>query len=134
MKYLVLFILCIGMVACTSTEEDVAKKPKEEQLVEIKDGIYTEWYPGKKQIKYRGAQDASNRRDGKWMFYSETGLELSFTMYKNGLKEGFTVVKYPNGVLRYRGEYMNDQMVGVWTTYDEKGEVATEKDYGYPIK
>ena len=110
------------------------KNRRKNNWLKSKNGIYTEWYPGKKQIKYRGAQDDSNRRDGKWMFYSETGLELSFTMYKNGLKEGFTVVKYPNGVLRYRGEYMNDQMVGIWTTYDEKGEVATEKDYGYPTK
>jgi antitoxin component YwqK of YwqJK toxin-antitoxin module len=41
-------------------------------------------------------------------------------------------VKYPNGAIHYRGEYKNDQMVGLWTTFNEKGEVETEKDYGYP--
>jgi antitoxin component YwqK of YwqJK toxin-antitoxin module len=133
MKYL-LFIF-IGLLVCTScsTEEtETIVKQEEEQLVEIKDNIYTEWYPGKKQIKYRGGQDDKNQRHGKWSFYSETGLELSVTMYQYGKKEGFTVVKYPNGALHYRGEYLNDEMVGVWTTYDEKGVVANEKDYGYP--
>jgi antitoxin component YwqK of YwqJK toxin-antitoxin module len=133
MKYL-LFIF-IGLLVCSScsTEEtETIVKQEEEQLVEIKNNVYTEWYPGKKQIKYRGGQDDKNQRHGKWSFYSETGLELSVTMYENGKKEGFTVVKYPNGALHYRGEYLNDEMVGVWTTYDEKGVVANEKDYGYP--
>jgi antitoxin component YwqK of YwqJK toxin-antitoxin module len=133
MKYL--FFIFIGLLVCTScsTEEtETIVKQEEEQLVEIKDNIYTEWYPGKKQIKYRGGQDDKNQRHGKWSFYSETGLELSVTMYQYGKKEGFTVVKYPNGALYYRGEYLNDEMVGVWTTYDEKGVVANEKDYGYP--
>jgi antitoxin component YwqK of YwqJK toxin-antitoxin module len=133
MKYL--FFIFIGLLVCTScsTEEtETIVKQEEEQLVEIKDNIYTEWYPGKKQIKYRGGQDDKNQRHGKWSFYSETGLELSVTMYQYGKKEGFTVVKYPNGALHYRGEYLNDEMVGVWTTYDEKGVVANEKDYGYP--
>ncbi len=133
MKYLML--LLVGLLVfsgCGSDETDEVVKTEEEQLVEIKDNIYTEWYPGKKQIKYRGGQDDQNRRHGKWSFYSESGLELSVTMYENGKKEGFTVVKYPNGALRYRGEYLHDEMVGVWTTYDEKGTVASETDYGYP--
>jgi antitoxin component YwqK of YwqJK toxin-antitoxin module len=41
-------------------------------------------------------------------------------------------VKYPSGVIHYRGEYKNDQTVGVWTTYDEKGKVINETDFGYP--
>jgi len=134
MKYL-LFIF-IGLLVCSScsTEETetIVKQEEQEQLVEINDNIYTEWYPGKKQIKFRGGQDDKNQRHGKWSFYSETGLELSVTMYQYGKKEGFTVVKYPNGALHYRGEYLNDEMVGIWTTYDEKGVVANEKDYGYP--
>ncbi len=48
------------------------------------------------------------------------------------MREGFSLVKYPNGAMHYRGEYRNDQMVGVWTTYDEKGKVISEKDYGFP--
>lgn len=133
MKYL-LFIF-IGLLICSSCgteEKETTVQQEEEQLVEIKNNIYTEWYPGKKQIKYRGGQDEKNQRHGKWSFYSETGLELSVTMYHLGKKEGFTVVKYPNGAIRYRGEYLNDEMVGVWTTFDEKGNIANETNYGYP--
>lgn len=45
-------------------------------------------------------------------------------------KEGFSLVKYPNGRIHYRGEYQNDKMIGLWSTYDEKGNLITEKDYG----
>lgn len=131
MKYMFLIILFGILAGCANEEDQNKKKIAPEELVEIKDGVYTEWYPGKKQIKYKGGQDEVNRRNGKWVFYSEGGLELSITMYENGKKEGFTIVKYPNGVLHYRGEYKNDEMVGVWTTYDEKGKQITEKDYGY---
>jgi antitoxin component YwqK of YwqJK toxin-antitoxin module len=36
--------------------------------------------------------------------------------------------------MHYRGEYRNDTIVGVWTTYDENGKVTNEKDYGYSGK
>ena len=99
--------------------------------MEIKNGIYTEWYPGKKNIKFQGAQDEKAQRNGKWVFFSESGNELSFTFYSGGLKDGFTVVKYPSGRIHYRGEYRNDTIVGLWTTYDENGKVSKENDFGY---
>ncbi len=84
------------------------------------------------QVKYKGAQDDERKRNGIWTYYSVNGLELSVTIYEHGLREGFTVVKYPNGRLHYRGEYHKDASVGVWTTYDEKGKLLSEKDFGYP--
>lgn len=132
MKQIVIFTLMALIVACSSEEKKVKKDLKEEILVEVVDGMYTEWYPGKKQIKYRGGQDDVQRRHGVWTFFSENGNELSVTMYDHGLREGFTVVKYPNGALHYRGEYRKDKTVGVWTTYDEKGKLISEKDFGYP--
>ena len=53
---------------------------------------------------------------------------------ENGIKQGYTVVKYPNGAIRYRGEYKDDKIVGLWTTYDPKGKIISEKDYGYPAE
>lgn len=132
LKYTLILMISVLAYACSTEEEEVKKAPETEELVEIKEGIYTEWYPGKKQVKYKGGQDEQNRRHGKWTFYSVNGMELSITMFNAGMKDGFTIVKYPNGAIHYRGEYRNDEMVGVWTTYDEKGNVATEKDYGYP--
>jgi antitoxin component YwqK of YwqJK toxin-antitoxin module len=133
MKNLAFSIFALFLFACAPETEQVEKKPiVEENLVEIKDGIYTEWYPGKKQIKYRGGQDDASLRNGVWTFYSEDGKELSVTMYEHGLREGYTVVKYPNGALHYRGEYRKDKTVGIWTTYDEKGNFVSENDFGYP--
>jgi antitoxin component YwqK of YwqJK toxin-antitoxin module len=132
-KILFLSFVIILNSACNSEKTEEVKK-ENEVLVEIKNGKYTEWYPGKKQIKFEGMVDQKGKRDGKWSFYSEKGTELSFTFYENGIKEGFTVVKYPSGVIRYRGEYLNDTIVGIWTTYDPKGKVISEKDYGYPNK
>ena len=126
------FILLSLLVSCNDKPEDQsAVTEKKEDLVEIKNGIYTEWYPGKKNIKFQGAQDEKAQRNGKWVFFSESGNELSFTFYSRGLKDGFTVVKYPSGRIHYRGEYRNDTIVGLWTTYDENGKVSKEKDFGY---
>lgn len=123
-------MLAFTIVACTS-ENTVKKTVTSEQLIEVKNGVYSEWYPGKKQLKFHGAVDKKGNRNGKWVFYSEQGTELSIMVYTVGKRDGFSIVKYPNGALHYRGEYRNDEMVGVWTTYDEKGKIISEKDYGY---
>jgi antitoxin component YwqK of YwqJK toxin-antitoxin module len=133
MKYIGILIILLSLAACSSND-DSNKNAKIEVLVEVKNGVFTEWYPGKKQIKFQGSQDDLGRRNGIWRFYGENGVELSFTEYQEGVKNGFTVVKYPTGVMHYRGEYKNDKTVGIWTVYDEKGKVATEKDYGYPAE
>jgi antitoxin component YwqK of YwqJK toxin-antitoxin module len=125
-------IVSIATYSCDSEKNNSHEAIKKEELVEVKNGKYIEWYPGKKQIKFEGMVDKKGKRDGKWSFYSEKGTELSFTLFEHGIKQGFTVVKYPNGVIRYRGEYKNDEIVGVWTTYDPKGKMISEKDFGYP--
>jgi antitoxin component YwqK of YwqJK toxin-antitoxin module len=135
MKQLFVFLLLALLASCSSDENTDKQEPvKEEVLIEVKNGIYYEWYPGKKQLKYKGEQDGQKKRNGIWTFYAEDGSELSVTVYENGLKEGFTVVKYPNGAIHYRGEYHKDQMVGIWTTYDEKGILESEKDFGHPAE
>ena len=127
------FLLLLIAVSCTDKKvEDSAENSKTEKLTEIKNGRFTEWYPGKKQIKFQGMLTKKGDRNGKWTFYSESGNELSMTVYENGNKEGFTIVKYPNGAIHYTGEYKNDKTVGIWKTYDEKGKLVTEKDFGYP--
>ena len=127
------FLLLMIAVSCTDKKVDETnKKLKTEKLTEIKNGRFTEWYPGKKQIKFQGMLTKKGDRNGKWNFYSESGNELSMTVYENGKREGFTIVKYPNGAIHYTGEYKNDKTVGIWKTYDEKGKLVTEKDFGYP--
>ena len=130
-KIVFVFVTLFLIFGCENTTvKKIDKKIKIENLVEVKDGVFTEWYPGKKSIKFQGGQDELGNRDGKWTFYAENGTELSFTLYNHGKKEGFSLVKYPNGRIHYRGEYQNDEMIGLWSTYDENGNLITEKEYG----
>ncbi len=126
MKYTLLCLFGVAvMVGCTEKTDKIPAQ--QEKLVEIKDGQYSEWYPGRKQLKFRGSLDSLQQRDGKWEFYSERGLVLSMTEYSHGKRNGFSIVKYPNGRIHYRGEYLNDEQVGRWTTYDTLGKVVDDK-------
>ena len=136
MKYCIVLSLMILAVSCTTEKEETTKKePVIENLIEYKDGIYTEYYPGRKKIKMRGAQDKNKVRDGKWVLLSPSGKELSITFFEKGLREGHTIVKYPNGSLNYVGEYLHNDQVGIWKFYDEKGKLIREEDYSQnPVK
>ena len=121
-KLILVFTLFFTVFSCEHTQKKQEEKPVvKEDLVEIKDGHYKEWYPGKKQLKYEGDLSQKGDREGKWNYYSEKGNLLSFTFYVAGKKNGHSVVKYPNGKIHYYGQYKDDQMVGEWVTYDEKG-------------
>lgn len=135
MKYLLFFGLLFGLIACTDDSDETVTSQKsaaeqKAELVSIENGTFTEYYPGKKQIKFQGPQDKEGRRHGIWYYYSQNGLQLSMTEYRHGLKNGISIVKYDNGVLHYTGEYQNDKKVGVWKTYNESGKLVDEKDYG----
>jgi antitoxin component YwqK of YwqJK toxin-antitoxin module len=123
-------IIIFVLSSCSDNSKD--KIPKKENLVEISNGRYSEWYPGKKQLKFQGNLDSLGKRDGRWDFFSDKGTVLSTTEFSHGKKQGFSIVKYPNGQIHYRGEYSNDEQVGVWTTYDIKGNVVQEKTYDLP--
>lgn len=134
MKFRILMglLVAFSVFSCKNDEPVKVEKPKiekPEDLVVIENGLYTEYYPGKKHIKFQGQQDELKQRHGRWTFYSESGLELSITHYMHGIKHGHTIVKYPNGSLHYVGEYDNGKEIGVWKMYDENG-VKTETDYG----
>ena len=117
MKILVLFCVIVLTVSCSSDEETKVEAKKVENLIEYKDGIYTEFYPGRKKVKIRGAQDSNKIRDGKWVLLSPTGKEMSVTFFDNGLREGYTIVKYPNGIVHYVGEYLHNKQIGIWKFY-----------------
>lgn len=123
-------IIIFVLSSCSDISKDTI--PKKENLVEISNGRYSEWYPGKKQLKFQGNLDSLGKRDGRWDFFSDKGTVLSTTEFSHGKKQGFSIVKYPNGQIHYRGEYSNDEQVGVWTTYDIKGNVVQEKTYDLP--
>jgi antitoxin component YwqK of YwqJK toxin-antitoxin module len=132
-KYILYLFLGLLMTSCSEETKPEVKTTGEEKLIEIVDGIYTEYYPGKKEMRIQGEQDDNGQRNGKWSFFNENGKELSYTFFKNGKKHGFSYNSYPNGAPFYYGEYYEDEMIGIWKTYDQMG-VMTEKEYGYPEK
>lgn len=101
----------------------------EEDLVEIMPNMYREYFPGKKQIKIMGPLDNEGRRHGAWESFYENGKKNSATYYIHGVKNGHSIVYHPNGNVYYYGEYLNDEKVGVWRTYNEKGELISEDEF-----
>ena len=136
MKMRILFCLMILAVSCTTDKKETPKKePVIENLIEYKDGIYTEFYPGRKKVKMRGAQDKNKVRDGKWVLLSPNGKEMSITFFDKGIREGHSIVKHPNGVINYVGEYLHNEQIGIWKFYDDKGKLIKEEDYSQnPVK
>ena len=102
---------------------------EKEELIDTTGFEYNEWYPEKKQLKIEGSFDANYLKHGKWVYYSKEGREISMTTFTHGLKQGFSIVKHPNGMIHYRGEYDRDEIVGLWTFYNEKGEKINEINY-----
>jgi len=130
MKLIGLFCLLILATACSSEPvKEIKKKEIVENLIEYKSGVYTEFYPGKKKVKIRGAQDSKKIRNGKWVLLSETGKEMSVTFFDKGKREGYSIVKYPTGVINYYGEYLHDEQIGVWKFHDEKGKLIRKEDH-----
>ena len=130
--YFLMFSMLFTAVSCGDSEEEKdAKMESKQELTEVKNGVFTEYYPGRKAIRIKGEQSDEGLREGRWSFFAENGKEMSYTYFKDGKKHGFSFNSYPNGTPYYYGEYWNDQMVGVWKTYDTEGNVK-EKDYGYP--
>ena len=127
-----IFRIIIVLLAFTSCKEEIkeVKKEKPEDLIEIKNGVFTQYYPGKKAIKFQGNQTKKGERNGKWVFYAENGNEQSITFFKDGKKHGHSIVKYPSGIVYYVGEYYEDKKIGVWKTFDTKGDLMQEKDFG----
>ncbi|MFT6246139.1 MAG: hypothetical protein ACJA0U_002064 [Salibacteraceae bacterium] len=149
MKFLQLLALVLIVAACSEkTTDEPAKKPLKEsstpatvtqapavesdpeELVDIKGHTFIQYYPGKKQIKFKGLQDDQKRRDGQWSYFSIEGKELSTTMYSHGKKHGHMIVKHENGALYYYGEMSYDKKIGIWKTYDEDGVFIGETDFG----
>ncbi len=93
-------------------------------------GVYYEYYPGEeKRIKLQGNKNEEGKRDGVWLFYSKEGKELSMTTYKNGVRDGEIMVKYPNGNIHYTGQYTNGERTGKWSFYSPGGKKIKIIDY-----
>jgi antitoxin component YwqK of YwqJK toxin-antitoxin module len=130
MKLATFTLLLFIASSCANDAEETKKKPETESLIEYKNGIYTEYYPGKKKVRMKGAQTPDKVRNGKWVLLSPSGEEMSVTFFENGKREGHSFVKHPSGAMNYYGEYLHDVQIGIWKFYDEKGKFIKEENHG----
>lgn len=127
-------LIAVGFISCESEEK--TEEPKtitnldsEEDLIEQMPNMYREYFPGKKQVKITGPLDNEGKRHGTWESFFENGQKNSATYYVHGVREGHSIVYYPNGAIFYYGEYKNDEKVGLWKTFNENGELASEDSF-----
>jgi len=132
MKFLFAILLALPLLtvmSCGSEKKKDTNKPKKEKLVDIKDGKYTEYYPGRKAVKFQGPITKNGSRNGRWFFYSENGIEMSTTEYTEGTRNGLIMVRYPSGNVRYTGFYTAGKESGEWRFYKEDGSLDFVKNY-----
>tara|TARA_B100000508_G_C11465858_1_gene282491 strand:+ start:37409 stop:37837 length:429 start_codon:yes stop_codon:yes gene_type:complete len=137
MRYFVLIILLVALISCNENKDEGKEKENEQNIEQYqalktldRNGRYTEWYPGHKQIKIKGRKDEEGRRQGIWKLFTKDGIELSVTVYTDGKKNGHIIVRYPTGIVRYAGRYDMDERVGEWKFYDQSGQLIKTENYG----
>ena len=136
MKHIIFLSILLFSFACTyeqkEKKKEVEKTIEQFQALETLDenGKYTEWYPGHEQIKIEGRKDDQGRRQGIWKLYTKDGIEMSITVYTDGKKDGHIIVRYPTGILRYKGRYDMDERVGEWKFYDQSGQLTKTENFG----
>lgn len=114
-----------------SSKNVVDPKPvnkKEQEFVNKATGSFIERYDNG-NLKTEGWRNTSGQRDGKWYAYYEHGPKWSELSYINGVKEGESIVYFPNAKPHYKGHYKNDKKVGTWTFYKEDGSIEGVKEY-----
>lgn len=104
-----------------NTSQNEVNSTKENPLVKITNGVYTEYYPGGTRVKLTGLLDEKEQRQGVWDYYAENGIHLSLMEYRDGDKHGVFFQRYKNGRIKRTGNYKNNKQVGEWVEYDESG-------------
>lgn len=115
------------------TGEKISETTDEDTTVAITEDVTSsdktiEYHPNG-NIKMEGRLNDEGQRQGLWIAYYENGTKWSESYYVDGIRDGHSLSFYPNGRIRYVGEYKNDVKVGTWKFYNEDGTLATEETY-----
>lgn len=89
---------------------------------------YQEFYDNG-ALKIEGDNDINGKRSGLWVSYYENGIKWSETYYRKGLKDGHSLTFYPNGQVRFIGEYKEDVKTGDWVFNNEDGQYSFTETY-----
>ncbi|NOQ73820.1 MAG: hypothetical protein GQ574_17565 [Crocinitomix sp.] len=122
------------IIDTTTTNND--PNPTETETFEVPEAItaltsdkdYQEFHETG-ELKIEGNYDDNEARHGLWVSYYETGIKWSESHYTHGTRNGHSITFFPNGKVRYVGEYTDDKQVGHWVFYDEEGNIVKEEDY-----
>ena len=129
-QYIISLIILFTLFSCDNQKTetiDANESSEVETLEEIKDGGYTKWQKGKKQIQ--GKVDGDSLKNGVWFSYFKDGTKNSMTTYKSGIRNGKSWVNHPNGKRYYEGSYMNDKKSGLWKFNYSNGKRHSEGAY-----
>ena len=81
---------------------------------------------GKKQAQ---GKYINEKKDSVWTFYDESGKRLSIEGYKEGMREGKSIIYYPNGEISDEKNYKNDLKNGVFKQYFDDKKLKAEGSY-----
>ena len=70
----------------------------------------------------------SNNYD-KTMIYYKSGKPKLERNYKNGELEGNLISYWENGTIHTRGKYKSNKRVGIWKTFDKKGNIILSENF-----
>lgn len=92
-----------------------------------KHGGYTKWY--KNGQKQETGVFTNGVREGKSIWYFETGAIAAEYNYSNGEIDGDVTTYYPNSKPSAYGKYKKGIQTGPWKEYHENGNIKAEGNY-----
>ena len=142
MKYFFSFFVLIILISCSGSEEEENGVEIETTINEVvedttttvapdtltKSGETVEYHPNG-AVKMRGKLNDNGMRHGLWISFYDNGIKWSEAYYIDGVLDGHSITFFPNGKVRYIGEYKNGDKTGTWKFYDEAGELVKEENY-----
>lgn len=92
-----------------------------------KTGLNTEYWASSNNKKAEG-QNLNGSKHGAWIGWDENEDKVYEVSYVNGQLQGDARFYY-NGKLIREGRYIDNQPVGEWKSYDERGKEIKEEEY-----
>ena len=91
----------------------------------LMDGFSISWHiNGEVRSKWHYRKGELSERTS---FYYTNGVLKAEVNYENGLRTGPVIEFFPNGLKKKVGRFEDDEPVGEWITYNEKGEVVARE-------
>jgi antitoxin component YwqK of YwqJK toxin-antitoxin module len=77
-------------------------------------------------IKFVGSFNDNNQKTGYWEKHYPNGKIKWKGNFKNGLKDGYWEIYYSNGELYRKGHYINGKTDGYWELYYYNGKIFSK--------